>query len=61
MASEKLKPSDVTRLPPGGHNDGRGLLLQVSPSGARSWIYRYELHYRNRETAQIVRCVGRFL
>ena len=46
MASEKLKPSDVTRLPPGRHSVGRGLLLQVSPSGARSWIFRYELRRR---------------
>jgi integrase len=44
MASEKLKPLDIMRLPPGRHADGRGLYLQVSPGGGRSWLYRYQLH-----------------
>ena len=46
MASDKLKPLDITRLPPGRHPDGRGLYLQVSPGGGRSWLYRYQLHGR---------------
>ena len=29
--------------------DGNGLYLQVTASGARSWIYRYMLHGRARE------------
>lgn len=31
------------------HADGGGLYLQVSASGARSWIYRYSLRQRRRE------------
>jgi integrase len=45
MPSE-LKPLDIMRLPPGRHADGRGLYLQVSPGGGRSWLYRYQLHGR---------------
>jgi integrase len=44
MATEKLKPLDVQRLQPGLHPDGGGLYLQVTTSGARSWLYRYSLH-----------------
>lgn len=34
---------------PGYWLDGDGLYLQVSKSGAKSWIYRYQLHGRRRE------------
>ncbi|ANA32270.1 Prophage integrase IntA [Ralstonia mannitolilytica] len=34
---------------PGYHADGGGLYLQISPSGSRSWIYRYSLAKRARE------------
>lgn len=34
---------------PGYHADGGGLYLQISPSGSRSWIYRYSLSKRARE------------
>ena len=44
MATEKLKPLDVQRLPPGIWPDGKGLYLQVAPGGGRSWLYRYSLH-----------------
>jgi integrase len=44
MATEKLKPLDVQRLPPGLWPDGNGLYLQVAPGGSRSWLYRYSLH-----------------
>jgi len=44
MATEKLKALDVERLRPGLHPDGGGLYLQVTPSGSRSWLYRYTLH-----------------
>jgi integrase len=33
----------------GMYPDGNGLYLQVTASGARSWIYRYMLHGRARE------------
>jgi integrase len=29
-------------LAPGRYGDGQGLWLQVSPSGVKSWLYRYE-------------------
>ena len=34
---------------PGYHNDGDGLYLQVSGSGAKSWVFRYKLDKRPRE------------
>ncbi len=34
---------------PGYHADGAGLYLQVSPSGAKSWIFRFTLRGRPRE------------
>lgn len=34
---------------PGYYADGSGLYLQVSPSGSKSWIYRFTLHQRRRE------------
>lgn len=34
---------------PGYHCDGAGLYLQVSPSGTKSWIFRFALHGRARE------------
>ncbi len=33
---------------PGLHNDGGGLNLQIAPSGARSWIFRYQKSGRRR-------------
>ena len=33
---------------PGRHHDGNGLYLQITPTGVRSWILRYELHHRER-------------
>ena len=34
---------------PGYYLDGAGLYLQVSPSGTKSWIYRYSIGGRSRE------------
>jgi integrase len=34
---------------PGYHADGRGLYLQVSASGSKSWIHRYSLNKKPRE------------
>lgn len=37
------------RLPAGRHADGDGLYLLVTPSGGRSWIFRYMFHSRRRD------------
>ncbi len=37
----KLSARFVATAPAGMHADGGGLYLQVTPSGARSWIFRY--------------------
>lgn len=34
---------------PGLHADGGGLYLQIRPSGARSWIFRFTLNGRTRD------------
>jgi len=34
---------------PGYHSDGGGLYLQVSPTGTKSWIFRFKLQGRARE------------
>jgi len=36
-------------MKPGMHADGGGLYLQVTASGAKSWIFRFMLHGRARE------------
>ncbi|MGB8604862.1 Arm DNA-binding domain-containing protein, partial [Bradyrhizobium sp.] len=33
---------------PGRYGDGRGLYLQVTPTGAHSWLLRYERGGRER-------------
>src|SRR6266516_859285 len=33
---------------PGMHPDGGGLYLQITPSGARSWVYRYMIGRKER-------------
>lgn len=45
----KLTARQVQTLGPGYHADGDGLYLQVTKSGARSWILRYQLAGRRRE------------
>ena len=45
----KLTVRQVQTLGPGSYADGEGLYLQVSPSGARSWILRYQLRGARRE------------
>ncbi|MFZ0193721.1 MAG: Arm DNA-binding domain-containing protein, partial [Pseudolabrys sp.] len=43
MATEKLTEKKVARIKdPGRFADGRGLYLQITPAGNRSWILRYE-------------------
>jgi integrase len=46
---KRLTARQVQTLPAGYHADGGGLYLQVSESGARSWIFRYQRDGRRRE------------
>ena len=47
--SEKLTVLRIKKLSePGLYGDGRGLWLQVSPSGSRSWLFRYMLRGKAR-------------
>lgn len=47
---EKLTPLAVGKLTkPGYYGDGAGLWLQVSPSGSKSWIFRFTLTGKQRE------------
>ena len=47
---ERLTALGVTRQKkPGYHNDGAGLYLQVTPSGSKSWVFRYKIAKRPRE------------
>lgn len=45
----KLTARQVATLGPGYHADGDGLYLQVTASGARSWILRYQRQGQRRE------------
>jgi integrase len=45
----RLSASSLRRLGAGVHCDGGGLCLQVTPSGARSWVFRFSLFGRARE------------
>ncbi|HKM65354.1 MAG TPA: integrase arm-type DNA-binding domain-containing protein [Acidisphaera sp.] len=38
----KLRVHDIPRLPPGRHSDGGSLILEVKPTGSRSWTFNYE-------------------
>lgn len=44
----RLTARQVATLGEGYHHDGDGLYLQVTASGARSWILRYQLGKRRR-------------
>ena len=44
-----LSARKVESAEPGKHGDGRGLFLFVKPSGARSWVLRYQLAGRRRD------------
>jgi len=47
---EKLTPLAVSKqTKPGYYGDGAGLWLQVSPSGSKSWIFRFTLAGKQRE------------
>jgi hypothetical protein len=46
----KFSALAVSRLRDTGmHSDGGGLYLQVTPSGARSWLFRYVINGRERQ------------
>jgi hypothetical protein len=45
----KLKAITLRSLAAGMHSDGGGLWLQVTKSGARSWIFRFTLAGHARE------------
>jgi integrase-like protein/Arm domain-containing DNA-binding protein len=47
--TNRLAAVVLPKLPPGMHADGGGLYLQVTASGAKTWIYRFMLHGRARE------------
>jgi integrase len=44
----KLTTAKIRSLGPGRHGDGNGLWLQVSATGARSWVLRYWVNGRER-------------
>ncbi len=44
-----LSARKVDTAGPGRHGDGRGLFLYVKPSGARSWVLRYQVQGRRRD------------
>ena len=44
-----LSVRKVETAPAGRYTDGRGLMLVVKPSGARSWVLRYQLNGRRRD------------
>ena len=45
---KQLAPVGLSKLSPGKYNDGGGLYLVVSDSGARSWVLRYKIHGKSR-------------
>ena len=44
-----LSAQKVKNAGPGRHGDGRGLFLYVKPSGARSWVLRFQVAGRRRD------------
>lgn len=44
-----LTAMTVAKAQPGYHFDGGGLVLQVTKSGARSWLFRYDIRGKRRE------------
>lgn len=44
-----LSAQKVKTAGPGRHGDGRGLFLYVKPSGARSWVLRFQVDGRRRD------------
>lgn len=46
MALSQTRADKIQK--PGRYKDERNLFLQITPSGARSWLFRYEIHGRER-------------
>jgi integrase len=44
-----LKAKEIEHAKPGMHSDGNGLYLRVQNSGAKGWIFRFQLNGRRRE------------
>ncbi|MBE0625476.1 MAG: integrase arm-type DNA-binding domain-containing protein [Burkholderiales bacterium] len=44
-----LTAMEIKHAKPGNYIDGNGLYLQVSKSGTKSWIYRYQINGKRRE------------
>jgi hypothetical protein len=44
-----LKAKQIEHAKVGMHTDGGGLYLRVRPSGAKFWIFRFQLNGRRRE------------
>jgi len=49
MPIHRLTPRKVATAGPGKHEDGGGLRLVVSPTGARKWRLHFTLHGKRRE------------
>lgn len=49
MAIHKLNPRKVATVGAGKYEDGGGLRLVVSSTGARKWVLRYTIHGKRRE------------
>lgn len=45
----KLSARKVETAGAGRHGDGRGLFLYVKPTGARSWVFRYQVSGRRHD------------
>lgn len=49
-ATKKLRAPEIVRLTqPGYYSDGGNLFLQVTGTGAKSWLFRYQLAGKKRE------------
>ena len=44
-----LSARKVATAPAGRHSDGKGLMLLVKKSGAKSWVFRYQLNGKRRD------------
>jgi len=46
-----LTQIEIRNAKPGMHADGSGLYLAVKASGAKSWMFRYQIASRRRKWA----------